>query len=240
MSIADGHYQEPAAGIPPRPGGTARVIIALAASVAFGALDQYLPVAIPRSWPAATFSFAVYVSKMSALWLLVAFLAGAWQASARRAVLVGLAAIWLAVLAYVLMIVSPMEGTHLGPPPPGLHHGSSWTQLTPHFFATILISQGQWFAGGLVTGPLFGWLGYCWRARQARVAALAAALPVLLEPCARWLTTRLGMDSIPWIPFQWSSDSGGIVAEFLELAVGLLLAVAAIKAMRHNSASAGS
>jgi hypothetical protein len=215
----------------------APVVIALTASFAFGALDQYLPVAIPGSWPAAAVSFAVDISKMSAPWLLVAFLAGAWQPGPRRAALVGLAATWLAVLAYVLMIVSPMEGTHLGPPPAGLHHGSSWAQLTPQFFWAILVSQGQWFAGGLITGPLFGWLGYCWRARKASVAAFVATLPVLLEPGARWLATTVGVGSIG-IPFQWSSDGGSVVAEFLELAVGLLLAVAALRAMPRDSASA--
>jgi hypothetical protein len=54
--------------------------------------------------------FAAEVSKMSAPWLLVAFLAGAWQGGPRRAELVGLAATWLAILAYVLMIVSPGGG----------------------------------------------------------------------------------------------------------------------------------
>jgi len=59
--------------------------------------------------------FAVEVSGMSAPWLLLPFLAGPGKVGSAVAALVGLAAMWLAVLAYVLMIVSPMEGAHTTP-----------------------------------------------------------------------------------------------------------------------------
>src|SRR5215471_8167861 len=85
--------------------GRGVVLITLVAAFAFGAIDQYLGA---LQSPTLT-----EVSTMSAPWLLLPFLAGAWQAGQRRAALVGLAATWLAVLAYVAMIVSPMEGTHL-------------------------------------------------------------------------------------------------------------------------------
>jgi hypothetical protein len=158
---------------------------------------------------------------MSAPWLLVAFLAGAWQGGQRRAALVGLAATWLAVLAYVFMIVSPMEGAH----------------LTPSTVAASLTSQWPWFAGGLITGPLYGWLGYRWRTRQTPVAALLAALPVLLEPAAIWLATRLGLSSTGLPLFPWPLQGSGVAAEFAELALGLLLTGAAISTIAHSRTS---
>jgi Family of unknown function (DUF6518) len=196
----------------PRPGGVAPVVIALTAAVAFGAVDQYLPVAIPMSSHLGAYLFAVEVSQMSAPWLLLPFLAGAWQSDQRRAALTGLAATWLSVLAYVLMIVSPMEGAH----------------LTPRTFAFSLASQWPWFAGGMITGPLYGWLGHRWRARPDPAAALLAALPILLEPVARWLATRLGLSSTGWLVFPWPLQRSGVAAEFAELAVGVLLAGVAI------------
>lgn len=78
--------------------------IALAGAVAFGALDQYIGSRYSRVGTA--------VSGMSAPWLLVPFTIGAFQPHWRRAAWLGLAATWLAVGAYVLMIDSPMEGVH--------------------------------------------------------------------------------------------------------------------------------
>jgi hypothetical protein len=193
--------------------GVAAITAALAAAFAFGAIDQSLgTLGSP---------FLTEVSKMSAPWLLVPFLAGAWQAGQRRAALTGLGASWLAVLAYVAMIISPMEGTHLGPRPPGLI--GSWNQLSPHLFVTTLASQWLWFAGALFTGPLYGWLGYLWRARRSQTAVVLAVLPVLLEPAARWLATRLSLASASTVAFQWPVYGPAVVAELAELAVGLVL-----------------
>lgn len=216
-------------------GRTRPMLIALTAAFAFGAIDQYLQVVIPSSHIGARL-FAVQVSGMSAPWLLAPFLAGAWQGSQRRAALVGLAATWLAVLAWVLMIISPMEGSHLGAPPPGWH--GSYNQLTLHMFASSLASQWLWFAGGLITGPLYGWLGYRWRARQSTAAALLAAAPVLLEPAAVWLTGRLGLGFPGASHFQWPDQGGAAAAEFTELAVGMLVTAAAAKVMARVRASA--
>src|SRR5579859_7535651 len=108
MTSTDGHSQDPTAHVTGvRLAGVVPVVVALTAAVAFGAADQYLPMAVPMSSHPGAYLFAVEVGQMSAPWLLVAFLAGAWQGSQRRAAMVGLAATWLAVLAYVLMIVSP-------------------------------------------------------------------------------------------------------------------------------------
>lgn len=222
MSNTAGESDDLGPEVSPRVGGAAPVVIALTAAVAFGAVDQYIPVAIPMSSHLGPYLFAVEVSKMSAPWLLVPFLTGAWQQSQRRAATVGLAATWLAVLAYVFMIVSPMEGVH----------------LTPRTFAFSLASQWPWFAGGLITGPLYGWLGYRWRARRSPAAALLAALPVLLEPAGRWLATRLGLSGTGWFSFQWPLQRGGLAAELAELTAGVLITGAVVTAMAHVRAAA--
>lgn len=144
-------------------------MIALVAAVAFGVLDQGVQLAHS--------SFLDSVSGLSAPWLLLPFLAGAWQSSRARAMLVGLVATWLAVSAYVLMIVSPMEGTH----------------PTVRQIAISAASQWLWYAGGLISGPLYGALGHECRIRRSRPLALVASLPVMLEPAARWLAEHWGL-----------------------------------------------
>lgn len=222
VTSTDGPGQGFDAGVPTRPIGVAPAVIALTAAVAFGAGDQYLPVAMAMSSHPGPYLFAVEVSKMSAPWLLVPFLAGAWQAGQRRAALVGLAAEQLAVLAYVVTIVSPMEGAH----------------LTPRAFAFSLASQWSWFAGGLITGPLYGWLGHRWRVGRSAPVALLAALPILVEPAARWLAAGFGLGNVPWIHFQWPLDGGGVAAEFAEVVVGLLFTSIVIRAIARRRASA--
>jgi hypothetical protein len=200
-------------------------IVVLALACAFGAVDQYL----------GTFrsSFLTSVSGMSAPWLLMPFLAGLSQPGPRRAAWTGLAASWLAVLAYVAMVISPMEGTHLGPRPAGVI--GSWNQLSPHLVLATLGSQWLWFAGGLATGPLYGWLGYRWRTRRSVATALIAALPLVLEPAARWLAGSAGPAYASGLSFQ-PAGTGPAVAE---IAAGLLLTGAVLaRARRHQPASA--
>ena len=158
----------------------------LAAALAFGGLDQYIG--------SLYSSFATAVSGMSAPWLLLPFAAGAAQVTRRSSAWIGLATTWLAVIGYVLMIDSPMEGAH-----PSL-------QLV----AATAHSQWPWFLGGLISGPLYGVLGYLWRARRSWLSAVLAAIPVLLEP----LGNRLG--------FRPSID---LTASYAEAAIGLVLAL---------------
>ena len=197
------------------------VIIALIAAAVFGAVDQYLGTL--RS------AFLTEVSGMSAPWLLVPFLAGAAQPGQRRAALVGLTATWLSVLAYVVMIVSPMEGTHLGSRPAGLI--GSWNQLSPGLMLATLASQWLWFAGGLFTGPIYGWLGYRWRVRRSWAAALLAVLPPLLEPAVRWLGARLAPPDAGGLPLQWPGSGPAVIAEVIELAIGIALTSVAVTSM---------
>lgn len=235
MARLDEQERELPAEVAARSGHTAPVLIALTAAFAFGAIDQYLQVLIPSSQLSVSL-FTVQVSGMSAPWLLVPFLAGAWQMSRRRAALVGLAATWLAVLAWVLMIISPMEGSHLGAAPPGWH--GSYNQLTLHMFAASLASQWLWFAGGLITGPLYGWLGHYWRMRRSTAAALLAVLPVLLEPASVWLASHWSLGIPGTRHFQWPDQRGAVAAEVTEFAVGVLLVGAVAKVMARARAFA--
>ena len=212
MSSMAGNRHDAARRVPARR-STVTVIIALIAAIAFGAIDQYL--GSLRS------SFLTEVSGMSAPWLLVPFLAGAAQPGQRRAALVGLVTTWLSVLAYAVMIVSPMEGTHLGPRPAGLI--GSWNQLSPGLLLATLASQWLWFAGGLFAGPIYGWLGYRWRVRRSRAAALLAVLPPLLESAVRWLVARLGLAYASGLTFQWPGSGPAVIAAAIELAIGLVL-----------------
>lgn len=126
---------------------------ALVAAAVFGAADQYLGVLYSPSLTA--------VSGMSAPWLLLPFVAGACQPGRGRAALLGLAVTWVAVGGYVLMIVSPVEGVH----------------LTVRAVAVTAASQWPWFLGGLVSGPVYGLLGYLCRTRRSWPPSLRLPWP---------------------------------------------------------------
>jgi hypothetical protein len=196
MTTADDSHQGPAW---PQRRGVAGLLI-LAAAFAFGALDQYI---------GSLFSnFATAVSGMSAPWLLLPFAAGAAQAarpgagssvSGRsrtnwlRAAGFGLAATWLAVIGYLLMIDSPMEGVH----------------PTVRVVTATVRSQWPWWLGGLVSGPLYGVLGWLWRSRRSWLSAALAAIPVLFEPVLGHFGFRPAVD---------------VTASYAEAAAGLALA----------------
>jgi hypothetical protein len=142
------------------------IALVLGAAVAFGAFDQYIGSLYSQ--------FGTAISGMSAPWLLLPFAVGALQASRVRAAWLGLAATWLAIAAYVLMIDSPMEGVH----------------LTLRVLAASGSSQWPWFLGGLISGPLYAVLGYYWQARRSWLSAVLAATPVILEPAVSHLPMR--------------------------------------------------
>jgi hypothetical protein len=195
-------------------GRKATAVTILIGAAAFGAIDQYL---------GAQYSpFLIEVSGLSAPWLLLPFLAGASQPAARPAALLGLATTWLAVAAYSFMTASPMEGVH----------------LTPQMYLATLARQWPWLAGGLVTSPLYGWLGHRFRVRRSWAVGLLAALPVLLEPGGRWLTTHCGLDRLARWEFSWPPSGlgqGAVTAMLAEACLGLLLmAVTAAVALRST------
>lgn len=175
------------------------VLLALLLSAAFGAGDQYLGSLIAHPWGAD-------VAGLSAPWLVLAFLAGCTQRTPRRAALLGLACTLAALAGYWLLTDSPLENAH-------------YSLAAAHGF---FVSNAPTILGGLVTGPLFGWLGQRWRTRRAVLGALVTAAALCLEPLARRLPLGVlrfsGHDYVVTSPIRFRQV---VVAE---VAAGLLLA----------------
>jgi hypothetical protein len=136
--------------------------LALAASAVFGAADQYLGSFSAHPW-------AADVSLLSAPWLVVAFAAGWTQTEPARGALVGVACTFAALVGYGLMTLSPVEHA----------------QLTMLGVEGLIRSESRVIVGGLVTGPVFGWLGQRWRVGRRWPGAALVAATVCLEPVAR-------------------------------------------------------
>lgn len=186
------------------------VVLALVLAAAFGAGDQYLGSLSAHPW-------AADVSLLSAPWLLLAFVAGATQRTPGRAVRLGLACTFAAIVGYFLMTDSPLENAH-------------YSLAGARGF---VISDPALFAGGLLTGPLFGWFGHRWRTQRALLGALVSAAALCLEPLVRRAppgTIRLlGRDYFVTTPIGSHSV---VVAE---VAAGLVMA-ASVLAYRRREA----
>ena len=118
-------------------------------AVGFGAADQWLGTS---HLPGGYSPVASTVSGLSAPWLLLAFCFGCTQVRPRPAALIGLSATMAALAGYFAMMWSPAEGAH----------------LTLAAMAHLVISsQARNVVGGLITGPVYGWLGQYWRARKS-------------------------------------------------------------------------
>jgi len=144
------------------------LVATMLAAAIFGAGDQYLG-SLTTLGP-----WTYQVSLLSAPWLLLAFLAGCCQREKRRAIAVGLAATLVALGGYMLMTLSPVEHAQL-----------SLTTVTGFVRSDPLI-----FVGGVVTGPLFGWLGYRWRTQRAWLGAAVTAALLSLEPVVHYEVGR--------------------------------------------------
>ena len=158
------------------------VALALLLSAAFGAGDQYLG-SLTGSGHVWAAGWSSDVSRLSAPWLVLPFLAGATQRDPRRAALLGLACTYAALLGYGLMTLSPVEHAHLA-------------------VATVrgfVVSERAVLVGGLVTGPLFGWFGQQWRTKRAIAGALVTAAALCLEPLARRAAVRPIQDRDVWL-----------------------------------------
>jgi Family of unknown function (DUF6518) len=178
------------------------VALALVLSAAYGAGTQYVG-SIVHTW-------GPDVAKLSAPWLLIAFLAGCTQRDAGRAAVLGLGCTFAALLGYLLLTDSPLEG-------------AQYSLANTHGF---FVSNAPAVLGGVVTGPLFGWLGQQWRTRRAIVGALVAAAAFCLEPLVRRSSLSpihlLGRGYLVTSPI----DSRLVVVA--EVAAGLALAAAVL------------
>jgi len=152
------------------------VLILLACGV-YGAADQYLGSRVQLG------EWTVAVSQMSAPWLALAFVAGAWSSRRAQAVTMGAAITYAALAGYVLMMLSPIEG------------------VTPSSVDWLmeLRSQLHVLLPAAFTGPLFGWLGWRWRHEQSLLPALLPATLFALEPIARTVAgQQIDARSLVW------------------------------------------
>ena len=136
----------------------------LAFSLAFGAGDQYLGSPAGRPW-------AHEVSLLSAPWLLIAFVGGAMQREPKRGAVLGVACTFAALLGYGVMTLSPMEGA----------------EFTQRAASGLVRSQTVVIIGGVLTGPLYGWLGTRWREGSSASSCTRRSRAFVLEPAARVL-----------------------------------------------------
>jgi len=110
------------------------------------------------------------MSLLSAPWLVLPFALGCGQSRPGRALAVGLVVTLSALLGYFLMIMGPFEGGQSSLNLPEIHG--------------LLVSNMRNIAGGLVTGPLYGFLGQRWRSRRAWVSGVLVAGALCFEPLA--------------------------------------------------------
>ena len=149
------------------------VRVALLALV-FGAADQFLGTTHVL---VHTGAWTTTVSNLSALWLIVPFLAGWSQRTPARAALGGALSLLAAFCGYWLLTLSPLEGVSSAQAVAGI--------------APLVEGHAPWLLGGAVGGPLYGILGQRWRTQRAWTSALAVSLLLCLEPLA-WLVSGLG------------------------------------------------
>jgi hypothetical protein len=131
--------------------------------IAFGAADQFLGTLHATStlgW------WTVSVSLLSAPWLILPFCAGWTQRRPQRAVVAGLTVTLSALVGYFLMTLSPLEGVHVT-------FSGVWALVGSNQLNVV---------GGLVAGPVFGWLGYCWHTRRSWLAAASVTGALCFEP----------------------------------------------------------
>ena len=146
----------------------------------FGAGDQYLGTVHAAS---AMGSWTMSVSVLSAPWLILPFLVGWTQGRPRRAAVTGLLVTLSALAGYFAMALSPMEGVHF-----------SLVELRD-LLGTNQLNE----IGGLVCGPLFGWLGYRWRVCRSWRAAALVTCALCLEPLAVTAAGRnVGRSGFVW------------------------------------------
>lgn len=163
-------------------------------AAAFGAGDQYLGSRAASPW-------AVDTSLLAAPWLLLPFLIGCTQRSARRACVLATICVFAGLAGFTAMTVSPIEHAKIS-------------------FAGVLGLVGwqvRWFLLAAVTAPLFGWLGHHWRTSRTLWPALIMAATFGVEAVARTtLVLPIHSSLVRW------SEVGAAVALFVVCLVARL------------------
>lgn len=122
----------------------------------------------------------------------------------KRAVLLGFVCTIAALVGYWTMTLSPIEGA----------------VVTVRGVRGLLAGQTTYALGALLTGPLFGWLGYRRRTRRDRMSVLVAALVVCCEPLAHAAVgTTVSLDGV------WAAEVG----------VGVLMALYGVATVRRRT-----
>jgi hypothetical protein len=155
-------------------------LVIVIGGLVFGAGDQYLGTVHAVD---AIGWWSISVSLLSAPWLILPFLVGSTQGRPRRAAVAGLVVTLSALAGYFAMTLSPMEGVHVSLV--GLRGLLGTNQLNE--------------IGGLVCGPLFGWLGNRWHTRRSWLAAALVTGALCLEPVAVTVAGRNeGRSAVVW------------------------------------------
>ncbi len=181
-------------------------VIAIMVGIVFGAGDQYLGTLAAGS-VLGTWSWTV--SGMSAPWLILPFVAGMSQDRPRRAMRLGLVITLSALAGYFAMTYSPMESIPLRDFPSGVFH------------MVTSMPNPLWIVAGIISGPLFGWLGHRWRVARSWVAATLITVALCFEPLA-----RLARGTLP-DPAVWA----------VEIAIGLAVGLAFVLVARRTPAA---
>ena len=169
--------------------GVVTWVIVVVVGLLFGAADQFLGTIRFGPW-------AWTVSGMSAPWLVLPFAVGMTQERGRRAVALGLVVTMAALAGYFAMTHSPMEGAPLA-------------EFPRRVLAMVRSGYNPlWIVSGLVTGPLYGFLGHRWRVVRSWVSAALVTVALCLEPVARDVVGMLSPHPIVW----WVEIAVGAVA----------------------------
>jgi hypothetical protein len=183
-----------------------RVLLILVGAAAFGAGMSFLK--------GNDAGIRDEIGNLSTPWLLLPFLAGALTNGRRlRGAAVGLAATLVALTAFYVANAFVLDL--------GRHSRAEDLRLA--------FGNGYWFARGLVSGPVFGWLGGAWRRRGFPYWGVAVVLLLDLEPLALALNQRMAhLGSFAFAPS--AAVAVGEAAAGLGAAALLVVAIARSKA----------
>jgi hypothetical protein len=135
----------------------------------------------------------------SAPWIVLPFVAGTRFPRARAAALAGLAVTLVSLLGFYVAEAAVLD---LGPHP-------WWVDL--RLTAGSVNVYERW---GVVSGLLYGTLGWLWAFRSKAAAAAAVGLAFAAEPLIAFLVTRAGIWNAMLLDYAWMWTA--------ELALGLL------------------